>query len=91
MGEGAHFAVTTDAIALTRYCIHSIMVMIWWTGLAPWKFEFPVPGSLILTFLVHLERSTCDAISGRGDYRGTSLIKKRTLVAPYSRTIPRDL
>ena len=21
--------------------------MIWWTGLAPWEFEFPFPGSLI--------------------------------------------
>jgi len=27
-----------------------IIVMIWWTGLAPWEFEFPFPGSLISTF-----------------------------------------
>ena len=27
--------------------IHLIIVMIWWTGLAPWEFEFPLPGSLI--------------------------------------------
>ena len=26
--------------------------MIWWTGLAPWEFEFPFPGSLVYTFLV---------------------------------------
>jgi len=26
--------------------------MIWWTGLAPWEFEFPFPGSLTSTFLV---------------------------------------
>ena len=32
--------------------IHLIVVMIWWTGLAPWEFEFPSPGSLISTFLV---------------------------------------
>jgi len=32
--------------------IHFIIVMIGWTGLAPWEFEFPVPGSLISTFLV---------------------------------------
>jgi len=32
--------------------IHFIIEMIWWTGLAPWKFEFPFPGSLISTFLV---------------------------------------
>ena len=24
-----------------------ISEMIWWTGLAPWEFEFPLPGSLI--------------------------------------------
>ena len=32
--------------------IHFIIVMVWWTGLAPWEFEFPFPGSLISTFLV---------------------------------------
>ena len=31
--------------------IHFIIVMIRWTGLAPWEFEFPVPGSLTSTFL----------------------------------------
>jgi len=31
--------------------IHFIIEMIWWTGLAPWEFEFPFPGSLITTFL----------------------------------------
>ena len=25
--------------------IHFIIVMIWWTGLASWEFEFPFPGS----------------------------------------------
>ena len=30
---------------------HFIMMMIWWTGLAPWEFEFPLPGSLTSTFL----------------------------------------
>ena len=32
--------------------IHCIIVMIRWTGLAPWEFEFPFPGSLISTFLL---------------------------------------
>ena len=32
--------------------VHFIVEMIWWTGLAPREFEFPVPGSLISTFLV---------------------------------------
>ena len=36
--------------------IHFIVEMIWWTGLAPWKFELPFPGSLIYTFLVEEEK-----------------------------------
>ena len=32
--------------------IHFIIVMIRWTGLAPWEFEFPFPGSLTSTFLL---------------------------------------
>jgi len=32
--------------------IHFIIVMIRWTGLAPWEFEFPFAGSLTSTFLV---------------------------------------
>ena len=35
--------------------IHVIIVMIRWTGLAPWEFEFPVPGSLTSTFLACVE------------------------------------
>jgi len=31
--------------------IHFIIVMIRWTGLAPWEFEFLFPGSLTSTFL----------------------------------------
>ena len=31
--------------------IHFIIVMIWWTGLAPWEFESLFPGSLTSTFL----------------------------------------
>ena len=31
--------------------IHFIIVIVRWTGLAPWKFEFPFPGSLTPTFL----------------------------------------
>ena len=30
---------------------HFIIVMIRWTGLAPWECVFPFPGSLISTFL----------------------------------------
>ena len=31
--------------------IHLIVAMIRWTGLAPWEFEFPIPGSLRSDFL----------------------------------------
>ena len=31
--------------------IHFVIEIIWWTGLAPWEFEFPFPGSLASTFL----------------------------------------
>ena len=31
--------------------IHVIIVTIRWTGLAPWEFEFPFPGSFTSTFL----------------------------------------
>ena len=31
--------------------IHVIIVIIWWTGLAPWEFKFPFPGSLTHTLL----------------------------------------
>jgi len=30
--------------------------MIWWTGLAPWEFESPFPGSLTSTFLRRTEQ-----------------------------------
>ena len=46
--------------------IHFITVMVWWTGLAPRKFEFPSPG-LESTFLdiVTLDRGTkLDALVG---------------------------
>ena len=39
--------------------IHFIIVMIRWTGLAPWDFEFPFPGSLTSTFLVKRWSARC--------------------------------
>ena len=39
--------------------IHFIIVMIRWTGLAPWKFEFTFPGSLTSTFLCSIDRWGC--------------------------------
>ena len=40
--------------------------MMRWTGLAPWEFEFPFPGSLISTFLAGAEE-TAGAGAGGGD------------------------
>ena len=35
--------------------IHFILEMSWWTGLAPWEFEFTFPGGLTSTFLgIHI-------------------------------------
>jgi len=45
--------------------IHFIIVMIRWTGLAPWEFEFPFPGSLTSTFLIHTLQSTSSALRER--------------------------
>ena len=48
--------------------IHFIIVMIRWTGLAPWEFAFPFPGSLTSTFLNvrdHVSiRDQCTSLSG---------------------------
>ena len=38
--------------------IYFIIEMIWWTGLAPWEFEFLFLGSFTSTFLVLLGTKT---------------------------------
>ena len=42
--------------------IHCIIVMIRWTGLAPWEFEFAFPGSLTSTLLVSGKAKTIRAL-----------------------------
>ena len=65
-----------------------------WTGLVPWEFESPFPGSLTSTFLVRLwspmltPEGTCRSYP---DYRGTSPIRNSAPLSPYSRTMPRAL
>jgi len=39
--------------------IHFIIEMIGWTGLAPWEFEFPFPGSLTSTFVYLFHTRPC--------------------------------
>ena len=46
-GERESSLVTTCWTGSTSSCFRCF----WWTGLAPWEFEFPFPGSLIPTFL----------------------------------------
>ena len=44
--------------------IHFIIVMIRWTGLAPWEFEFPFTGSLTFTLLKYSDKDCCRAKRG---------------------------
>jgi len=59
--------------------IHYIIVMIKWTGLARWEFEFPFPSSLTSTFwTVDTEwvgAKGCFFAATVWWYRGTSLIR----------------
>jgi len=38
---------------------HFLNVVIRWTGLAPWEFKFPFPGSRASTFLCKALNATC--------------------------------
>ena len=49
MGRGGEIEFFIDNLLVRT---HFIIEMIWWTGLAPWEFEFLFPGSLTYTFLV---------------------------------------
>jgi len=63
--------------------IHFILVMIRWTGLAPWEFEFPFPGSPTSTFLVP-GGTTC--------FKNISSITRIQLIhSPYDRRYRRDI
>jgi len=53
--------------------IHFIIVMIRWTGLAPWKFEFPFPGSLTSTFLGAEEKNAAFSVDREAGFRAEGL------------------
>ena len=55
--------------------IHVIIVMIRWTGLAPWEFEFSFPGSLTSTSLV-LTRN----LGAGGARLGAAAVQDRVLL-----------
>ena len=50
--------------------VHFIIVMIRWTGLAPWEFEFPFPGSRTSTFIytAFTRRQVADAFCRDGPH-----------------------
>ena len=48
--------------------------MIWWTGLAPWEFEFPFPGSLTSTFLVRFVLTFLVLTQGLGQIAVVTLV-----------------
>ena len=47
--------------------------MMKWTGLAPWEFEFPFPGSLTSTFLVQMGRGDTADVDSVSDLPGIDL------------------
>ena len=55
-----HLGILAFFIGNLLVRIHFIIGMIRWTGLAPWEFEFPFPGSLTSTFLLQVEPKTPD-------------------------------
>ena len=55
----------------------TIIVMIRWTSVAPWEFEFPFPGSLTSTFLESNSTSSVTPVveSNTSDLRWAGLVK----------------
>jgi len=49
------FTTRSSLPACHKHGEREIIVMMRWTGLAPWEFEFPFPGSLTSTFLMRRE------------------------------------
>jgi len=45
---------------------HFIIVMIRWTGLAPWEFELPFPGSLTSTCLMEMLKCAMERVDPAG-------------------------
>ena len=56
--------------------------MVWWTGLAPWEFEFPFPGSLTSTFLMNILRASCPPTPTAPTANATLVYYKKATVSP---------
>ena len=66
--------------------IHFIIVMIRWTGLAPWELEFPFPGSLTSTFLT--KQGMCFLAGANSIFAGDKLLT--TVSSPLESRVLRD-
>ena len=64
-----------------------IIVMIQWTGLAPWKLKFPFPGSFTSTFLGLSVYSPLLIVV----YRGIALVRNNPPVGPFHSFTPKVL
>ena len=69
--------------------IYLIIEMIWLTGLAPWEFEFPFPGSRISAFLLwsgaHAKKPCAGGARAGGVLRGRgSVERERQVSSPHS-------
>ena len=65
--------------------IHYIIVMIRWTGLAPWEFESPFPGSLTSTFLAK-PNTWCARGVERGNWQGKHIDRGNRLIGETLRS-----
>ena len=69
---------------------HFFIVMIRWTGLAPWAFKFPLPGSRTSTFLVDVLAARplpaqAQPISGLRTFSGTAVpwMPQAVMASPF--------
>ena len=68
--------------------IHFVVEMIWWTGLAPWEFEFPFPGSLIVDLCYSVWAGGEHVASARGAGRRTPPLNTQPYHSQYSTLSP---
>ena len=61
--------------------IHFVILMIRWTGLAPWEFEFPFPGSHLGTAILSFTR-ICKIYTVRVDFCGSNF-RRQSLEAKW--------
>ena len=80
-GRAARGAERHELIDNLLVRIHFIIVMIRWTGLAPWEFEFPFSGSLTPTFLGDLMEDA--RVEGNGSRAARGAERHKHLEQPW--------